>query len=173
MGTCSQHQWSVSASEAPKRRGATLGARHNAASTHPLLVLSTSLSPSFSVYVSFCFFLSLLFGFLPRLHHRLFSFSLSPEICENLRGAIPLPSLFFFFFSLSLSFSSPSVTSFEEKESSRIFLPTHDTVRRTFISFLLPIRDDTCRARSILLMSRGFATGRVISALFSVNFRVT
>lgn len=64
VGTCSQHQWSVSASKAPKRRGATLGARHNAASTHPLtdfLSLSCSVSPSFSLSLSPPFLLFFLY----------------------------------------------------------------------------------------------------------------
>lgn len=71
VGTCSQHQWSVSASEAPKRRGATLGARHNAASTHPLWLF---LSPSIYVYISISRSFSL-------------SLSLSSSLC------IPLPFL--------------------------------------------------------------------------------
>lgn len=58
VGTCSQHQWSVSALKAPKRRGATLGARHNAANTHPLsdflsLSSSRSLPPCRSISLRF------------------------------------------------------------------------------------------------------------------------
>lgn len=119
VGTCSQHQWSVSASKAPKRRGATLGARHNAASTHPLSdFLSVSLSPTsyLSLRLSLCFSTRLSIGIsLPpsssptvNLFLRLFTTDAS-EICENLRGAI-----------LPLQRRLPS--SFAEKESSRILL---------------------------------------------------
>lgn len=117
VGTCSQHQWSVSALKAPKRRGATLGARHNAASTHPL---SDFLSPPLVLYLrvvlSLCVSIRLSIGVSlpsPSLTATLFLHLFTtdaPEICENLRGAI-----------LPLHRRLPS--SFEEKESSRILLP--------------------------------------------------
>lgn len=128
VGTCSQHQWSVSALKAPKRRGATLGARHNAASTHPLSdFLSCPLSRSLSS-------LSLYLAAFPvvSLHRHLASTRLRqrrpPSFfifsrhrrARNLRKSWrrhPPPPPY------PLSPARRLLSSFGEKESSRILLP--------------------------------------------------
>lgn len=171
VGTCSQHQWSVSASKAPKRRGATLGARHNAASTHPL---SDSLSLSFS-------FLLLLLLLWPRVALSL-RFSIRLSIGISLPPSSPAAD------SLSSSFRHRRArnlrkssrrhplhrrlpSSFGVKELSRILLSPRAvaTVPGTLISLLLPPHGMT-RAGHVPYCC--WRMDRVTEALFCVNFAI-
>lgn len=159
VGTCSQHQWSVSASEAPKRRGATLGARHNAASTHPLwLFLSIPLSHCLSLFrrlpqslplVSLSIEILLLSSSLPTaclpslrrvLHRR------ARNLRKSSRRRPPAALL-----------NSCQRASFSwEEVSSRIFLATHNAVVAKFPLLFLSFHGDTRQARSILLLPHDF-----------------
>jgi len=111
-----QHQWSVSASEAPKRRGATLGARHNAASTHPLwLILSLSLSLSLAI-VLLPFLSAFPFACLSE-----FSFL---RLCQPI-----LPFSPFLCLSLSLDAACPKFAKIFEAPSS-LFFPSTPVFQR-------------------------------------------
>lgn len=96
------HAVSISGASRRRRRQSVAAPPSAPAITPPALIpfrFSLSLSPSFSAYVSFRFFLSLLFGFLPRLFATDYppSLLLHPKFAKIFEAPFPLlPSVSLF-----------------------------------------------------------------------------